>query len=159
VSVVSEGDQFLYGLGKVASLLKDLLLPAALASLGFYLQKRDKDQKEKQDREKEQQEAKEHEQEKLRTELREKEKKQQEAKEREQEELRTELREIWKLMLPKSHTNAEQHYMPVVSSIELLVSEVRAVRPNSTDEQWQQLLWALLRFLRRMQHLAQEIGG
>jgi hypothetical protein len=162
VPITSPGDRFWFSLGKVGLLLKDLLLPAALAYLGWYLQRRDKDRDEKLASEKDERAAQE-----LDRELKaqdEKEKKAADERELERQRERretaqTRLSETWNLMLPKSHANAEQHYMPVVAAIDNLLIALCKLGPHAEDEQWHALLWALLRVLRLMEHLSNSIGG
>jgi hypothetical protein len=144
ITVTSREEHLWFSLGKMVSLLKDLLVPAAIAYLGWYLQNRDKERERKEDAAKQQKETDEREHDLDR-----------EERERKQ----TRLRETWNLMLPKSHANAEQHYMPVVAAIDGLLFEARRTWLDSRDEHWHMLLWALLRVLRRMQDLAQAIGG
>jgi len=133
VQAVSRFDWLWFGLGKSVLFLKDLLVPAALAYLGWYLQHRDKQRDEHAATEKES------------------------KAEREKEQAR--IRETWNLMLPKSHANAERHYMPVAAAIADLLSAGRKIRKDSADEEWQLLLWRQLRFVRLMRNLALSIGG
>jgi hypothetical protein len=144
VPAVAQGEQLWSSLGKMVLLLKDLLLPAALAYLGWYLKRRDDDQKKLQDQAKSDREAKERAEEKKRL---------------AEAEKQASLQETWRLMLPKSHANAEQHYMPVVASIELLQVRFGNLAKNGTVENRHQFLFELLRLLRRMQHLGRQIGG
>jgi hypothetical protein len=66
------------------------------------------------------------------------------------------LRETWALMLPKVSTYAEQHYMPIESSIATFRD---ALKMDDPAEGHLQALFNLLLFLRNMQYLADETGG
>jgi hypothetical protein len=67
------------------------------------------------------------------------------------------LRETWTLMLPKVSFYAEQHYMPIESSISAFRFVLDMKDPPVEGPLY--VLFSLLIFLRRMQHLAQETGG
>ncbi len=134
----------------VRDLVKDLAWPVVLALLGWYLKRRD-DRREKaeQDAERER-EAKET-----------AEKEAQEAKERRQREEREErerrqagFQQTWNLMLPKSHRNAERHYMPVLNRVDELCRSASGSSPDATRR-----LWALLTLFRAMRDLSLSIGG
>lgn len=142
--VVSRFYWLWFGLGKSVLFLKDLLVPAALAYLGWYLQHRDKQRDAQAAQEKLAREAEERDQERRRA-------------EREKEQAR--VRETWNLMLPRCHANAEQHYMPLAAAITDLLGTAWKIHEGSTDEEWHLLLWKLLRILRLMRHLAHSIGG
>jgi hypothetical protein len=144
VPVVSRFEWLWFGLGKSVLFLKDLLVPAALAYLGWYLQHRDRQRDAQAEEEKLDREKQERKQERQRA-------------EREKEQAR--VRETWNLMLPRSHTNAEQHYMPVAAAITALLRTARTIRQDSAEEEWQRLLWEQLRFLCLMRRLAHSIGG
>lgn len=143
-------------------LVKDLGLPVALALLAWFLKQRDDRREKKEQEEKQRQEGK----------------AQKERDEREQSERRqAQLRETWNLLLPKSHANAENHYMPVVSRIQELEYSIGRVRPSppggaagpapaaappppapATDAE-RRLVWAVLRLFAQMRHLVLSIGG
>lgn len=144
VPVVSRFYWLWFGLGKSVLFLKDLLVPAALAYLGWYLQHRDKQRDAQAAQEKLGREAEERDQERRRA-------------EREKEQAR--VRETWNLMLPRCHANAEQHYMPLAAAITDLLGTASKIHEGSTDEEWHLLLWKLLRILRLVRHLAHSIGG
>jgi hypothetical protein len=133
VPISSPTERFWLGVGRFLLFLKDLLIPAAIACFAWFLKDLD-DTRQRAERRREQR---------------------QEDSARQQ----ARLDDTWKLMLPKSHAYAEQHYMPVLSAADDFVSEVAGIKPNAPEEEWQRLLWRFLRLRRRMIHMGQTIGG
>jgi len=121
----------------VRDLVKDLAWPVVLALLAWYLKRRD-DRREREEKDAER-----------KREIKEKgEKEQQEAREHRQER----FQQTWNLMLPKSHSNAEKHYMPVLNRVDELCR-------SATLKDATRLLWALLTLFRAMRELSLSIGG
>jgi hypothetical protein len=131
---------------RILQVLKDLLLPAVLACLGWYLQRRDKQIEENKEETAQAREDAERTME-------------QERERREKEQAL--LRETWSRMLPTSQRNAQRHYLPVLGAVMRLLRAGGDVRQGGPDPEkdWRVLLWSILLLHRRMRHLRKSIGG
>jgi len=121
----------------VRDLVKDLAWPVVLALLAWYLKQRDdrRDKKEQDEKQYRDEQA------------------QRQRDEREERDRREALlQQTWNLMLPKSHANAEKHYMPILNRVDELCRS--ASLKDST-----RLLWALLTLFRAMREASLSIGG
>jgi hypothetical protein len=146
VQVSSSRGRVLSAVGRSLDLLKDLALPLVLVLLGGYLQRRDKDrEREKAEREKEK-----------------------DVQREERDRSQAMLQETWNLMLPKLHSYAEKHYVPVAGSIQYFFSaldekvdekKTPKEQEKEAEEHHRQALFELLRLVCRMRCLVQTVGG
>jgi hypothetical protein len=121
----------------VRDLVKDLAWPVVLALLAWYLKQRDdrRDKKEQDEKQYRDEQA------------------QRQRDEREERDRRQALlQQTWNLMLPKSHANAEKHYMPILNRVDELCDSAALTDPR-------RLLWALLTLFRAMREASLSIGG
>jgi len=156
VQIVSPRGRFFASVAKSLDLLKDLALPLVLVVFGSYLQNQAKKREdEKADRDRDLANTKADRDRQLALEKAEQDKKLAD-KRAELDREHAQVQETWRLMLPKVSVYAEQHYMPIESSIATFRD---ALEINDPVEGHLQALFNLLLFLRRMQFLADETGG
>jgi hypothetical protein len=178
IQITTPERRVLVSVGRALDLLKDLALPLVLVVFGSYLQnqakkgeqeKADRDKRladEKADRDKQLADEKADRDKQLAQEKADRDKQLADEKGNRDKQLADEkaerdresaqIQETWRLMLPKVGDYAEQHYMPIESSINTFRD---ALTMDDPAEGHLHALYSLLLFLRRMQHLADETGG